>query len=108
MPTDASIEGISFQLILHAGNAKSLLMEAMYKARDGKIKEAREKMNEAKVELNKAHHSQTSLIQSEASGEKYDINILLIHAQDHLMNAMTTKDLVEEIIYLHEKTSERK
>lgn len=103
MPTDTNNEQIAFQLILHSGNAKSLLMEAMYKARDGEFEEAREKVNEANAELRLAHHSQTSLIQSEAGGQQYKINILLVHAQDHLMNTLTTRDLVEEIIYLHEK-----
>ncbi|PGS51987.1 PTS lactose/cellobiose transporter subunit IIA [Bacillus sp. AFS041924] len=103
MPTDTNNEQIAFQLILHSGNAKSLLMEAMYKARDGEFEEAREKVIEANAELRLAHHSQTSLIQSEAGGQQYKINILLVHAQDHLMNTLTTRDLVEEIIYLHEK-----
>ena len=105
MPTNTNNEQIAFQLILHSGNAKSLLMEAMYKARDGEFEEARRKVNEAKAELRLAHHSQTSLIQSEAGGQQYKINILLVHAQDHLMNTLTTRDLVEEIIYLHEKIS---
>ncbi|WP_088069773.1 PTS lactose/cellobiose transporter subunit IIA [Gottfriedia luciferensis] len=105
MRTDTNNEQIAFQLILHSGNAKSLLMEAMYRAREGKFEEAREKVKEANEELRHAHHSQTSLIQSEASGQQYKINILLVHAQDHLMNTLTTRDLVEEIIYLHEKTS---
>ncbi|MES9683526.1 PTS cellobiose transporter subunit IIA [Bacillus sp. AFS001701] len=105
MPTDTNNEQIALQLILHSGNAKSLLMEAMYKARDGEFEEARRKVNEANAELRLAHHSQTSLIQSEAGGQQYKINILLVHAQDHLMNTLTTRDLVEEIIYLHEKIS---
>ncbi len=105
MPTDTNNEQIAFQLILHSGNAKSLLMEAMYKARDGEFEEARRKVTEANAELRLAHHSQTSLIQSEAGGQQYKINILLVHAQDHLMNTLTTRDLVEEIIYLHEKIS---
>ena len=105
MPTNLNNEQIAFQLILHSGNAKSLLMEAMYKAREGKYGEAREKVKEANAELRHAHQSQTSLIQSEASGQPYKINILLVHAQDHLMNTLTTRDLVEEIIFLHEKIS---
>jgi PTS system cellobiose-specific IIA component len=105
MTSDQSIEQIAFQLILYAGNAKSSLMEAMYKAREGAFKEAREKVAEAKIELSKAHLAQTSMIQSEARGEKYPLNILLVHSQDHLMNAMLMRDLVEEIIFLHEKIS---
>jgi cellobiose PTS system EIIA component len=98
-----TVEQTAFQLILHAGNAKSSLMEAMQAARAGELEEAHRKIEEAKEELNRAHHAQTSLIQGEARGEKVELNILLIHAQDHLMNALTMRDLVTEIIYLHEK-----
>ncbi|MBP0726803.1 PTS lactose/cellobiose transporter subunit IIA [Bacillus sp. RG28] len=103
MASDQSIEQIAFKLILYAGNAKSSLMEAMYLAREGSFKEAREKIAVAKGELSKAHLAQTSLIQSEARGEKSSLSILLVHSQDHLMNAMLMRDLVEEIIFLHEK-----
>ena len=52
-----------------------------------------------------AHKIQTALIQQEVNGEKFDIPMLLIHAQDHLMTSMmTTKDLAIEIVELHEKT----
>ncbi|WP_129689880.1 PTS lactose/cellobiose transporter subunit IIA [Gottfriedia acidiceleris] len=103
MSTLTTIEQTAFQLILHAGNAKSSLMEAMQAARAGNLEEANSKIEEAKVELNLAHHAQTSLIQGEARGENVELSILLIHAQDHLMNALTMRDLVTEIIFLHEK-----
>ncbi|WP_088014863.1 PTS lactose/cellobiose transporter subunit IIA [Gottfriedia acidiceleris] len=103
MSTLTTIEQTAFQLILHAGNAKSSLMESMQAAREGNLEEANSKIEEAKVELNLAHQAQTSLIQGEARGENVELSILLIHAQDHLMNALTMRDLVTEIIFLHEK-----
>lgn len=48
----------------------------------------------AAEELSKAHHYQTELIQNEAGGEKTEMTLLMVHAQDHLMNAMTVKDMV--------------
>ncbi|MEH7450969.1 PTS lactose/cellobiose transporter subunit IIA [Gottfriedia sp. NPDC057948] len=103
MSTLTTIEQTAFQLILHAGNAKSSLMEGMQAARAGNLEEANSKIEEAKKELNLAHQAQTSLIQGEARGENVELSILLIHAQDHLMNALTMRDLVTEIIFLHEK-----
>ena len=38
--------------------------------------------------MHKAHAFQTKLITEEASGNSVEVNVLLIHAQDHLMNAM--------------------
>jgi PTS system cellobiose-specific IIA component len=92
-----------FQLILHAGNGKSSAMEAIQAAKAGNYEEAREKLNQAGSELNEAHHIQTSLIQGEIRGEKTEISLLMIHAQDHLMNAITVKDLATEFVELYEK-----
>lgn len=59
-------------------------------------------LQEASDVLRMAHKIQTGLIQEEAGGSKQEITILMIHAQDHLMNAMTVKDLAAEFIELYE------
>ncbi|MDR4948069.1 PTS lactose/cellobiose transporter subunit IIA [Neobacillus cucumis] len=96
---------ISFQLILHSGNARSLAMEAMQDARNKDYEQADQKIKESENELLLAHKFQTQLIQREAGGDKYDIPILLVHAQDHLMTAMTVKDMAIEIIELRKEKS---
>ncbi|QJX80662.1 PTS lactose/cellobiose transporter subunit IIA [Priestia megaterium] len=101
------IYDISFQLILHSGNARSLSMEAIYESKNGNFKTASEKLLEAGTELNLAHKFQTQLIQSEAGGDKYDISIILVHAQDHLMTAMTLKDLAVELVEIREEIKTR-
>ena len=45
------------------------------------------------------------VIQNEAGGEKTDMTLLMVHAQDHLMNAMTVKDLAAELVEIYEKVS---
>jgi PTS system cellobiose-specific IIA component len=97
-----SMEETIFQIILHGGNARSLAMEAIAAAKRGDFAKAREKLTEAAKELGEAHHIQTSLIQSESRGEKQEISLLMIHAQDHLMNAITMKELATEIVELYE------
>lgn len=94
---------ISFGLIANAGEAKALAFDALTKAKEGKFDEAREIVNKSKVEMHKAHAFQTELITKEASGESVEINVLLIHAQDHLMNAMNFQQLAEEFIELYER-----
>ncbi|MBM7656264.1 PTS lactose/cellobiose transporter subunit IIA [Neobacillus cucumis] len=96
---------ISFQLILHSGNARSLAMEALQDARNKDYEQADQKIKESENELLQAHKFQTQLIQREAGGDKYDIPILLVHAQDHLMTAMTVKDMAIEIIELRKEKS---
>lgn len=94
---------LSFQLILHSGNARSLAMEALYAAKEKNFVGAREKLKEADEAFVMAHHLQTELIQKESSGEELELPIILVHAQDHLMTAMTVKDLAKEIIDLREE-----
>jgi cellobiose PTS system EIIA component len=98
----ASMEETIFQIILHGGNGKSCSMEAIAAAKRGDIVEARAKLQEAVDALNEAHHVQTSLIQGEIRGEKVEISLLMVHAQDHLMNSITMKDLATEFVDLYE------
>ncbi len=67
------------------------------------IDAAKEKIKLANEALIEAHHSQTGLLSQEARGEKVEVSMLLIHAQDHLMNAITFRDLAQEMIELYER-----
>lgn len=101
--TTEEMQMLSFQIILHAGNARSSAMEAIALAKEYNFTAARDKIEEADKEFTEAHHQQTQLLQAEASGEKHDITVILIHAQDHLMTSMAVKDLANEMIDMYEK-----
>lgn len=92
---------IAFQIILYAGNGKSSAMEAIQEAKEGNFDEADKKIKESSEELGKAHKYQTELLQNEARGEGESVNVILVHSQDHLMTAMTVRDLAIEIIELY-------
>ncbi|HDR8245662.1 TPA: PTS lactose/cellobiose transporter subunit IIA [Bacillus cereus] len=98
-----TIETKAFHLILHGGNARSCSMEAIDCAKRGEFTEA--KLQEALEELKEAHRVQTELIQKEAGGEKTEVTLLMVHAQDHLMNAITVKELASEFVELYRKMS---
>lgn len=92
------LEQLIFQLIANSGSARSNIFEAFDYAQDGDFEKANELMGEAKKEILEAHKVQTSLIQREAQGEGVEVNILMVHAQDHLMSSILAKDLVEKMI----------
>jgi PTS system cellobiose-specific IIA component len=102
---EMNYEEIIMGLIVNGGNARSKSMEAIAAAKEGEIEEAKKLLEEASDYLGKAHEAQTQLIQTEAGGTKIELSILMIHAQDHLMNAMTVKDLAGEFIDMYEKIS---
>lgn len=90
-------------LIMHGGDAKSNAMEAIHAAKGGKFSEAEDKIDKAEDSLEKAHKSQSNLLTKEASGDSVELSLLMVHGQDHLMNAITTKDLAVEVIDVYRK-----
>lgn len=77
-------------------------------AREGDFEKAEFKVKEADEILIKAHRLQTEIIVSETRGEKLEFSALLVHAQDHLMNAMLAKPFVLEIINLYKRLSQER
>lgn len=94
------MEEIIFTIIANSGDARSDCFRALRLAREGRIDEAEYAINKSKEALLKAHNIQTKLLQEEAAGNKAEVSLLLMHAEDHLMNAILAKELIEEIIEL--------
>ncbi|MDW2796126.1 PTS lactose/cellobiose transporter subunit IIA [Clostridium boliviensis] len=92
------IEMIVMKLVVNGGNARSTAIEALRAAKAGDFKKADELMEEADTILKEAHEIQTEMIQNELNGNKVEVGLLMVHAQDHLMNAMTVMDLSKEMI----------
>lgn len=85
-------------IIMHGGNAKGLAFQAIQQAKVGDFEEAEKSLQEANMELKEAHDTQTDMLTRVAQGEQIDINLYMVHAQDHLMNAITFKDLAVEVV----------
>lgn len=85
-------------IIMHGGNAKGLAFQAIQQAKAGDFEEAEKSLQEANMELKEAHDTQTDMLTRVAQGEQIDINLYMVHAQDHLMNAITFKDLAVEVV----------
>ncbi|MEG0709847.1 MAG: PTS lactose/cellobiose transporter subunit IIA [Longicatena sp.] len=92
----------AFGLILNAGNSKSKSLMAIEEARDYNFEEAKKLVKEAEADLHIAHQMQTTMIQSEAKGDKSDVNIMMVHAQDHLTTAMIMIDQANEFIHIYQ------
>lgn len=99
---------VAFELIMNAGNAKSKAMMAVEAAREFDFEEAEKLLQEAEEDMSNAHHSQFEMIQQEAAGESVEVNVLLVHAQDHLTMAIMAKDNAEEFINLYKMIYELK
>ena len=90
-------------LIINAGMSRSLCFEALRQARAGQFAEADDLLRQAAEAANAAHAVQTRLIEADEGEGKIPVTLILVHAQDHLMTSMLARELVAELIELHEK-----
>ena len=102
---EMDIEMIAMSLIGHAGESKSYSFQALREAKVGNFEEADSYIKKANEEMLKAHEIQTDLITKEAGGEKVELGLIMVHAQDHLMTAMLLKDLTQHFINLYRKSN---
>ena len=100
------LENQIMQIIVYAGNAKSLAMESIKKARLGEIDAAKNKMDESNKNLKEAHKFHAALLTEFASDEAQKANLFMVHGEDHMMAAITSLDFAKELIFVHEKMSQ--
>ncbi|MDK9846730.1 MULTISPECIES: PTS lactose/cellobiose transporter subunit IIA [Staphylococcus] len=98
----------AMSLITYSGDAKSSAMEAIFAAKKNAFDEAEAKLKQAEDALLEAHHVQTNMLTKEAQGEHINLTLLTVHSQDHLMTAITFKDLAQEMIDLYKEVKNNK
>lgn len=104
MPSE-ELQQVAFEIILHSGSARTKVHEAFGAMRQGENFKAEKLLEEANQELLLAHKSQTNLLQEYAGGEKIDMEIIMVHAQDHLMTTMTLREVAIEMNYLYQRSA---
>lgn len=97
------LQEIAFTIILHSGQARTLVHEAFKCMRESLFKEAEMKLEEANDSLLEAHNAQTGLMNEYANGEKINMEIIMVHAQDHVMTTMTLREVALEMLKLYQK-----
>lgn len=103
-PASKIIE-IATKVIIHAGNARNTIIHALNAAYEDDFAAAGGLIDQAETELRSAHHIQTEIIQAEAGGEEIENSLLLNHAQDTLMAAMSELNLAKQMIRMYQKFS---
>lgn len=89
---------VAMQIILHAGDARIKITEALSQAKRFAFDEAEVLMHEAEEAITLAHKSQTVIIQDEANGGNYEFSLLFAHAQDTLMTINSEIRMAVEMI----------
>ncbi|KXT82708.1 PTS cellobiose transporter subunit IIA [Streptococcus panodentis] len=96
----------AFEIILHSGTARTIVHEAFADMRQGLYEEAADKLEASNASLLEAHHAQTKLLQDYAGGAEIKIEIIMVHAQDHLMTTMTLREVALEMLSLYRKVDQ--
>jgi PTS system cellobiose-specific IIA component len=80
-----------------------LIHEAFKLLRQGEKAEASQQLDKANEAILEAHKAQTNLLKEYASGQKIEMEIIMVHAQDHLMTTMTLLEIANEMSYLYQQ-----
>ncbi|HHX70555.1 MAG: PTS cellobiose transporter subunit IIA [Miniphocaeibacter sp.] len=101
--TEDDTEVVSFEIIIHSGQARTIIHEGFKLMREGNYEEADKKLDEANEEILQAHRAQTKLLQDFAAGKEVDMNVIMVHAQDHLMTTIALREVAVEMNVLYQK-----
>lgn len=104
---EKDLDMISFGIIANAGDSRSFAFQALEEAKAGHFDKAEELLKKSDEAAAKAHKAQTELLFSEMNGENTPVNILLVHSQDHLMNAMLASELIRELIAVYKRDEKK-
>lgn len=96
------LELTCFQIISAVGTARSLYIEAIQDAKEGKFDDAKAKIKEGEEVFVEGHKVHAELVQKEANGEEIKFQLLLLHAEDQLMSAEAFSIIAKEFIDLYE------
>ncbi|MDY6063219.1 MAG: PTS lactose/cellobiose transporter subunit IIA [Erysipelotrichaceae bacterium] len=98
-----NIETIIFEIISNGGTAKGLIYEAIEASGKGEFEQANQLLKEADEYLLAAHKIQTEMIVEETRGNHIEVQVLFVHAQDHLMTALEVRSLADVLIGMNKK-----
>lgn len=92
------INYVAMEVIMNAGDAREKIDLALAEMEKCDFDQADILLGEAEMMLNKAHNAQTSVIQSQVSGENIDYSLLFVHAQDTLMTITTELRMAKKMM----------
>lgn len=101
------IQQIACNVIANAGSAFDYFVQSVREAIQGNYDHVEKLMKEGDTFLVKAHQAQTDLLNSEIQGKEIPMGILIVHAQDHYMHAMTYKQIALDLIAVNKKIDDK-
>ena len=82
---------LAFSMIAYSGEAADYYMQALHARNENNNSKIEELLKKGDESLHKAHTQQMDLIVKEANADDVPYSLVMVHAQDHLMNAIIIK-----------------
>lgn len=92
---DNEINQVALQIISLSGSAKSLAIEAIREYKMKNIDSAEELLKESQKQIKDVHKIQRKVLEEEMNNPT---SLMMVHAQDHLMNTILLLDIIKEIL----------
>lgn len=99
------LEKESFAIIAHTGEARSAYQEAVRAAKSGDFEAAEKLLKEGEEALIAGHIIHGGILAREGTPDKAAVDLLLVHAEDQLMNAETFRFMAREMVEIHQRLS---
>ena len=78
-----------------------LAMQALRAAKQHNWAQVDVLLTQASQSSKRAHDVQTMLIGLDEGCGKIPVNLIMVHAQDHIMTSMLAREMIEELIEMH-------
>ncbi|TPG68105.1 PTS lactose/cellobiose transporter subunit IIA [Brevibacillus laterosporus] len=98
---------ISMQMILHAGDARNDVMEALKCCEEEEYDRAEKILEKANKDIVASHKLQTETVQKEAQGEEAIFSLLFTHAQDTLMTIKSEYEIAKRLVRVFRRIDEK-
>lgn len=106
MDEDSPTMQAAFEIIANVGGAKSLYLEAVEAAKEGKFDEAQDFVKQADDAFLTAHNVHLKLLQVTAQGDGPDMNLILLHAEDQMMGTEIIRIMANDFIDVYRRINQ--
>lgn len=98
------LQTIAFQIIANAGEAKSLLVEAIDAAESKDFEKADELMERANKAIGECGKLHLPVVTAEAQKENLDFSVIFMHAEDQYLTTQLLQTIAEKFVRLYKKS----
>lgn len=97
------LEELDLQIIAAVGTARSMFIEALNQAKEGKFEEARATVAEADKLFAEGHSAHHDILAMQGQGIELPFDLMLVHAEDQMMSAETFRLIATELMEIYQK-----